>query len=145
MLLKTGNHLKDSQKKQIQTYGITVDIKEFTGTTDCPDCVYDTQLRSSSNPNCITCGGTGKINAYTSHNEKVLPHWFTDEELAEVPVGGITVGDCRILAEYLTLDYWRNAIANKTVLSVSGIDMVCKRVLPTIINTAVHAYCSRTT
>lgn len=143
-LLKLNDHIKDRQKTQISEYGVAINIKVVSGTTDCPDCTYDSQLRSSSNPNCQTCSGKGKTTSYTDHNEKGAPHWFTVEELTEVPVGGIQAGDCRVMAEYKTLNYWQDAIQNKTILSIDGVNVVVKRVLPSDLKTVIFAYCSRT-
>jgi len=142
--LKLNDHIKDRQKTQISEYGITINLKTLAGTTDCPDCVYDSQLKSSSNPNCETCSGSGKVKTYTDHNEKGLSHTFTAEELTEVPVGGIRVGDYRVMAEYSTKSYWQDIIENKTIISIDGVNVVCKRVLQSDLKTVVFAYCSRT-
>jgi len=142
--LKTCTHIQHREYGYISEYGTEINIKEFTGWTDCPDCVYDNVYKASKNPGCLTCGGKGRIASYNDHIEKVFVTWVTEEGLKDVEVGGVRVGDCRITARYETLDWFKNAINNKTILTIDDVKVISKTVTSSILKTVVNVYGSRT-
>jgi hypothetical protein len=125
-------------------YGVSVDVKEYTGFTDCPDCAYDDFYKTSSNPNCTTCSGRGKVKAYTSHVENIYALWLTEEELSKVPVGNIKVGDVKLTGRIETQPWFKNAIQNETRIAVEDITVIPKMIQPSALRTVVHVYCART-
>jgi len=64
----------------------TVKVKKLIK-TDCPNCTYDPINNESTNPQCQTCGGVGKV---ISEKKAVMPAFVsfynTTEEVAEAGV-----------------------------------------------------------
>ena len=144
-IFSMASRFKNTHDKLLSESLTSLLIKEKTGFTDCPACVYDEQLRASSKPNCTTCSGKGRIPTYSNHTEKVVPVWLTSDNMNEKEVGVMAIGDCKIMARYETLGWFQNCLDNKTTLTVDSINVVIKRIIPGLFQTSVLVYCSRTT
>lgn len=145
MLNTRKTYIKNKEAKSRDKYGKTISIINVTGTTDCPDCTYDPAYRGSTNPNCATCGGKGKIEQKTEYSEKVICFTITEEELRETEVGGLKVGDFRLVARFEAKAYFTKAMIDKTPFLIGDIKVIPFRVIPTILETQVKVYCSRIT
>ena len=138
------SHISGNENTVRTTYGISVSVINYGAWTDCSDCIYDPDYRRSNNPNCKTCSGKGKVPAQTTYVENVLPIWITEENAKTEAAGLLQAGDVKLKARLDSKTYWINAMENNIVLSIDSKDMLVKRVITNIVNTAIDIFCSRT-
>jgi ribosomal protein L37AE/L43A len=143
-IFKNAARFKRTMENVINGSDVTVNIKENTGSTECPQCGYDIHTRASKIPNCLTCGGKGRVISYTSHNESAIVLWLSSDNMSEQEVGMMTIGDCKIVTRYETKSWWQNCATNKTTLTIDGINVVVKRIIPGLFKEKITAYCART-
>ena len=144
-LEKRKNYIKAKEAKIREKYGKIIGIVNITGSIDCPDCQYDSAYRRSTNPNCSTCGGRGKIVQTEEYSERVLVFVITEEELREVEVGGLKVGDFRLIARVDAKEYFQKAMMQKVPFMIDDIKVIPFRIIPTILDTHITVYASRIT
>lgn len=144
-LEKRKTYIKNKEAKIREKYGKTIKIINVIGSTDCPDCQYDPAYRRSTNPNCATCGGKGKIVETKEYSEKVICFTITEEEIRETEVGGLKVGDFRLIARYEAKPYFTRAMLAKTPFLIGDIKVLPFRVIPTILETHIKVYAFRVT
>ena len=144
-LEKRKNHIKAEEAKIREKYGKTIKIINVTGEIDCPDCTYDLAYRRSTNPNCSTCKGKGKVVQEEEYEEKVLCFMITEEEIRETEIGGLKVGDFRLIARNEAKPYFQKAATDKTYFLIDDIKVIPFRVVPTILDTHITVYASRIT
>jgi hypothetical protein len=136
-------HIKSKEKSVRTNYGISIDIINYDGWEDCPDCEYDTIYKRSKNPNCVRCSGMGKVPIVSIYTENVLPFWITEEDVSNDETGLLKLGDVKLKARSEAEPYFRNAMENKITLSIDNKDMLVKKIYPTITDTSIYVICSR--
>jgi hypothetical protein len=61
--------------------------------TDCPDCDFDPISGTSTDPNCETCNGTGKVSTEVYTTISAVREVVTAETLNEISLGALEEGD----------------------------------------------------
>lgn len=144
-LEKRKIYIKNKEAKIREKYGKTIKIINVTGYADCPDCGYDEAYRRGINPNCEACSGKGRIAQTEEHSEKVICFAITEEELRETEIGGLKVGDFRLVARYEAKPYFTKAMMSKMPFLIGDIEVLPFRIIPTILETHIKVYASRVT
>lgn len=72
-----------------ETFYVVTGVQE----TDCPDCTYDSVSKTSDDPNCGTCQGTGRSYTETWVAIDGVREVITAETLRFSEVGALQVGD----------------------------------------------------
>ena len=145
MLNTRKEYIKAKEAKIREKYGKIIKIINITGEIDCPDCTYDLAYRRSINPNCITCKGKGKIVQEEEHEEKAICFVITEEEIRETEVGGLKVGDFRLIAGDDAKEFFQKAMIQKIPFMIDDIKVLPIRIITDILEVQIKVYCSRIT
>jgi len=101
---KTISQIRKDIGKSIRIH-IRPSFENIVDEIDCPTCEFDPLYRRSKDPDCPTCGGTGKVSAanlpiddliYTINDCSIVYGPLTDASFRKVPVGRLEYDQVRI-------------------------------------------------
>jgi len=149
-------HIKKMEAHKRQKFGQEINLTVKTNPVGCTHCGYDKTYNTSTNPNCVYCGGKYWIYTETKYNEFVVVKFITELEQYAKEAGGLQIGDAILSARIEAMDYFKNIMQYKTRIEVDPYGtsatpitnpslLTVLAVSPTTLRTEIRVHCKRVT